>query len=71
MDNTTLLYEKEGNLAVIKLNRPKSLNALNSVLLRELETLLDALEADDEIRAVIITGNEKSVCSRCGHYRVN
>ena len=60
MDNTTLLYEKEGNLAVIKLNRPKSLNALNSVLLRELETLLDALEADDEIRAVIITGNEKA-----------
>jgi len=34
MDNTTLLCEKENNIAVIQLNRPKSLNALNSVLLR-------------------------------------
>jgi enoyl-CoA hydratase len=60
MDNTTLLYEKESNIAVIKLNRPKSLNALNRILLRELDTLLDTIEADDEIRAVIITGNEKA-----------
>jgi len=60
MDNTTLLYEKESNIAVIKLNRPKSLNALNSVLLQELDALLDSIEGDDEIRAVIITGNEKA-----------
>ena len=60
MDNTTLLCEKENNIAVIKLNRPKSLNALNSVLLRELDALLNSIEVDDEIRAVIITGNEKA-----------
>ena len=69
MDNTTLLYEKEGNLAVIELNRPKRLNAINSVLLRELDTVLDAIEADDE-RTVIRLGNKKA-SSRCGHYRVN
>jgi enoyl-CoA hydratase len=60
MEYKTLLYEKEDQVATITLNRPKSLNAINSELLRELDRLLDTIAADDEIRSVIITGNQKA-----------
>ena len=60
MDYTAILFEKENNIAVITLNRPKSLNAINSAILHELDIVLDTIQADDDIRAVIITGNEKA-----------
>lgn len=60
MDYTAILFEKENNIAVITLNRPKSLNAINSAILRELDTVLDTIQTDDDIRAVIITGSGKA-----------
>jgi enoyl-CoA hydratase len=60
MDYTAILFEKENNIAVITLNRPKSLNAIDSAILHELGIVLDTIETDDDIRAVIITGNEKA-----------
>ncbi len=54
-----LLVNVDGAVAVIALNRPKELNALNNALMTELRDALDGLEADDGIGAIIITGNEK------------
>lgn len=44
------------SVAVVTLNRPKVLNALNAAMLGELDAALDALAADDAVRAVILTG---------------
>lgn len=55
-DYETLLVERDGPVAVITVNRPKVLNALNETVLSELSKAFDELEADASVRAVIITG---------------
>ncbi len=53
-------YEVEGAVAVLTINRPKALNALNSAVLDELNEAIDAIDLN-EVRALIITGaGEKS-----------
>ncbi len=52
----TLLLEKEENIAVVTINRPKVLNALNDVVISELEKIMEQLGADDEVRVIILTG---------------
>ncbi len=53
-------YEVEGAVAVLTINRPKALNALNSAVLDELNEAIDAVDLN-EVRALIITGSgEKS-----------
>lgn len=47
-------------VALIQLNRPKELNALNGQLVREIRDALQALDADETVRVVIITGNERA-----------
>lgn len=55
-----ILYETDGAVATITINRPKALNALNSQVLDELDAALDAIDLDT-IRCVILTGaGEKS-----------
>ncbi|HHY61231.1 MAG TPA: crotonase [Clostridia bacterium] len=56
MSFNNILCEKEGPVAVITINRPQVLNALNAETLQELEAALDQIERDREIRVVIITG---------------
>ena len=56
MNYEHLLVEVSDAVAVVTLNRPKVLNALNAALLNELDAALDALGADDAVRAVIVTG---------------
>ncbi|WP_029451059.1 short-chain-enoyl-CoA hydratase [Clostridium algidicarnis] len=56
MELKNVILEKEGNIAIVTINRPKALNALNSETLKELDTLVDTLENDQEIYSVIITG---------------
>ncbi len=51
-------YEK--NIALIELNRPKELNALNLQLMGELRDALKALDDNEEVRVIILTGNEKA-----------
>ncbi len=51
-----ILFERDGRVGIITLNRPKSLNALSLALQNELVTLLQELDKDDEIGAVVITG---------------
>jgi enoyl-CoA hydratase len=55
-----LRVERDAPVAVIFLNRPKQLNALNLDLMNELVSVLDDFESDDDIRAVVITGNDKA-----------
>ena len=50
----------EEHIALVQLNRPKELNALNRQLMEELKTALQQLDNDDNVRVIIITGNEKA-----------
>ena len=52
-----IVTEKEDNLAVIIINRPDKLNALNRETIRELHTALDHLDKDAAIRVIILTGS--------------
>ncbi|WP_119066661.1 enoyl-CoA hydratase-related protein [Rubrobacter indicoceani] len=55
-----VLVEREGRIALLTLNRPKALNALNGALLNELAEALEALDRDDEVRCSVLTGNERA-----------
>ena len=56
----TILLEKKGAVALITLNRPEALNALNGQLMDELTDALLAVEVDDDIGVTVITGSEKA-----------
>jgi len=60
MSFTTLLVETADGVTLIRLNRPEALNALNSQLLDELSQALDAAEADEAVRCVVLTGSERA-----------
>ncbi len=57
---STLLLEIEARVALITLNRPKALNALNAQLLHELDAMLARLDADPEVGCVVLTGSAKA-----------
>jgi enoyl-CoA hydratase len=50
----------QGHVGLIRLNRPKALNALCAALVTEMGEALDGFEGDDNIRCIIITGSEKA-----------
>ena len=54
--NTNVLYEKKGYRAYIILNKPEKLNAISMDMYREVAEILDVIEADKEIRVVILKG---------------
>ncbi|MDO3298449.1 enoyl-CoA hydratase [Mycobacteroides abscessus subsp. massiliense] len=56
----TILTERIDRVAVITLNRPKALNALNSQVMNEVTTAAAEFDADHGIGAIIITGSEKA-----------
>jgi enoyl-CoA hydratase len=61
--NTTealILTETHGRVGLVRLNRPRQLNALNDALMDQLGAALLAFDADDEIGAIVVTGNEKA-----------
>ncbi|MBE9525131.1 MAG: enoyl-CoA hydratase/isomerase family protein [Chloroflexi bacterium] len=60
MSYETILVETRGNVGLIRLNRPKMLNALNSILLKELMEMLETFDADKEIGAMVVTGSDKA-----------
>jgi enoyl-CoA hydratase len=55
-----ILTETEGHVALVRLNRPQALNALNAALMDEVATALETFDEDDAIRAIILTGNERA-----------
>jgi len=61
MDFQNIIAEKKDNgVALITLNRPDALNALNDALINELGTAIDTYEADTDIGCIVITGSEKA-----------
>jgi len=56
----TILVEKRDAVAVVTLNRPKQLNALNNRLVAELGKALAGFDADPDIAAVVLTGSDKA-----------
>jgi enoyl-CoA hydratase len=56
----TLIVEKRGKVGLITLNRPHALNALNTLLISELNRALKAFDTDPGIGCIVITGNEKA-----------
>jgi len=55
-----IIYEKEGEIATIKLNRPQVLNAMNKQLWLEFEEALEDAKNDPEVKALIITGEGRA-----------
>jgi len=55
-----IIAETRDNVGLIRLNRPKAMNALNGKLMRELGQALAKFDADEEIGAIVITGSEKA-----------
>ncbi len=62
MDTKFIIVEPQyaKHIALVRLNRPNELNALNLELMGELRDSLKALDSDEEVRVIIITGNERA-----------
>jgi enoyl-CoA hydratase len=56
----TIIVETRGHAGLVRLNRPKALNALSPELIGELNAALDEFEASDKIGAIVITGSDKA-----------
>lgn len=63
MEFNTILYQKEGKILRITLNRPDVYNAMDDALTYELQDALKAAEKDSEVRVIILTGSGKAFCS--------
>lgn len=60
---TTIRYEVVDRIATITLDRPDALNALNAAMERELLLVWDRVDADDDVRAVVVTGSGRAFCA--------
>ena len=63
MDYKNILLEQRDNIAVLSLNRPNKLNAFTFSMMEEMIDALDALDADDNVHALIITGKGRAFCA--------
>ncbi|MGB9174109.1 MAG: crotonase/enoyl-CoA hydratase family protein [Bradyrhizobium sp.] len=59
----TITYEVSEQILTITLNRPDKLNAFNATMMRELIEAFDAADADDDVRAIIVTGAGRAFCA--------
>ena len=63
MSYNTILYEVEDGILTLTLNRPEALNAFNREMLAEMLDACDRIDADDDIKAVIVTGAGRAFCA--------
>lgn len=63
MEYTQIIYEVDDNVATITLNRPDKLNAFTGTMMYELIDAFDQVDADDDVRAVIVTGAGRGFCA--------
>jgi len=63
MSYQEILYEVAGGILTITLNRPDKLNAFTPVMMRELIDAFDKADADDDVRAIIVTGAGRAFCA--------
>jgi len=63
-DNTDIvLFERRGNIALLTLNRPNARNAISPEVSQAMAGFLDEIEADDDLRAVVLTGAGDVFCA--------
>ena len=60
MSYSTFNTKLEGEIAILTISRPESLNALNSILFKELNTYLDSITENNKIKVLVITGDGKA-----------
>ncbi len=63
VETQTIQVEKKSGFAVVTMDRPRGMNALSVTMRSELEAAFAALERDDEVRAVILTGGKMVFCA--------
>lgn len=63
MEYTEIAFDVAERIATITLNRPDHLNAFTNVMMREVIDAFDQVDADDEVRAVIVTGAGRGFCA--------
>jgi enoyl-CoA hydratase/carnithine racemase len=63
MNYSTILYQVEDSILTITLNRPEALNAFNNEMLFELIDACDKADADDDVKAIIVTGAGRGFCA--------
>ena len=56
MEYENIIFEKKNGIGYVTVNRPEALNALNDSVIEELDSVFRAIDRDDEVRVVIITG---------------
>ena len=59
----TIRYELDAGVLTLTLNRPDRLNAFNNTMMHEMIAALDAADADDSVRAIIVTGEGRGFCA--------
>jgi len=63
MTDGSVLYRRQDSIVTLTLNRPETLNAMNEPMMAEIERILIELEADTEVRAVVLTGAGRAFSS--------
>lgn len=59
----TITYDKQGHIATIRFNRPEKMNAITPDMMRQLYGCMEEINADMDIRAVVVTGGDKVFCA--------
>lgn len=63
MEETAVLFQKEGNIGIIRFNRPHRLNAINESLLKGFIDQLHVAQQEPDVRSVILTGSGRAFCA--------
>ncbi|MBI5087498.1 MAG: crotonase/enoyl-CoA hydratase family protein, partial [Actinobacteria bacterium] len=62
-DYSQITYSVDDHVATVTLNRPEQLNAFTGTMMREMIDAFDQIDADDDVRAVIVTGAGRAFCA--------
>lgn len=60
---STVETERHGSVLIVRLNRPDRLNAFNTQMHEDLVATYDAADADNEVKAIVVTGNGRAFCA--------
>ncbi len=63
MPYNTIEFDRQGPVAIISLNRPEKLNAIDGEMIDELNHALDQIEVHDAVHAVVVNGNGRAFCA--------
>ncbi|WP_063129052.1 enoyl-CoA hydratase-related protein [Nocardia fusca] len=62
-DSCPVLLERDGEIAILRLHRPERLNAFTEEMCERLLAAMDEIDADDSVRAVVLTGSGRAFCA--------